>query len=233
MSLHPEYTEITIMLAVEDCKPKVLNSHFYYQSGIVPQSWKLASPPVNKSDLSQLQFANNISITTEPQLIIFTEISPERLPKQLAIVEVIQRFVRTLPNMKYQGLGVNPSTFCSVKQNNLPVETSSIVNQIFRPQILSSQPAPHLSGTKLTYKLERNSQIQWFYLNIEDVQMRSEKDNQRHSAVSFKGSFPHELFDTPTPEGVLKVLPQWQMDLQAYDEIVHDSFIGNNASEPN
>jgi hypothetical protein len=227
MSLHPEYTEITIMLAVEDCKPKVINSNFYYQSGIVPQNWNLANPPVNQSDVSQLLFTNNISITTEQQLITFTEISQERIPKQLAIVEAIQRFVRTLPNLRYQGLGVNPATFCSVKLDHRPVEAPSIVNQIFSPQILSSQPAPHLSGTKLTYQLRRNSQIQWFYLNIEDVQLKSERDNQRHSAVSFKGSFPHELFETPTAEGVLTVLPEWGIDLQAYDDIVHGSFINN------
>lgn len=227
MPLYSEYTEITIMLAVEECKPKVINSNFYYQSGIVPQNWNLANPPVNQSDISQLRFTNNISITTEQQLITFTEISQERIPKQLAIIEVIQRFVRTLPNLRYQGLGVNPATFCSVKLDNRPVEAQSIVNQIFRPQILSSQPSPHLSGTKLTYQLERNSQIQWFYLNIEDVQLRSERDNQRHSAVSFKGSFPHELFDTPTSEDVLRILPEWQHDLRTYDEIVYCSFINS------
>ncbi len=42
MYLYPEYTEITIMLAVKDCKPKVINLNFYYQSGIVPQNWNLA-----------------------------------------------------------------------------------------------------------------------------------------------------------------------------------------------
>jgi hypothetical protein len=65
MSLHPEYTEITIMLAVEDCKPKVINSNFYYQSGIVPQNWNLANPPVDRSDVSQLQFTNNNGITLD------------------------------------------------------------------------------------------------------------------------------------------------------------------------
>jgi hypothetical protein len=227
LSLYPEYTEITIMLAVEDCKPKVINSNFYYKSGIVSQNWNLANPPVNQSDVSQLRFTNNISITTEQQLITFTEISQERIPKQLLIVEAIQRFVRTLPNLRYQGLGVNPATFCSVKQDNRPVEAPSIVNQIFRPQILSSEPVPHLSGTKLTYQLERNSQIQWFYLNREDVQLRTQRDSQRHSAVSFKGSFPHELFDTPTPNDVLKILPEWETDLRDYDDIVYGSFISN------
>jgi hypothetical protein len=225
--LHPEYTEITIMLAVENCKPQMLNSSFYYQSGIVPQNWQLANPPVNKSDISQLYFTNSIRITTEPQLIIFTEIYQEHNPKQLLIIETIQRFIRALPNMKYRGLGVNPSTFCTVKQNNIPVEAPSIVNQIFSPEILSSQPAPHLSGTKITYQLERNSHIQWLYLDIEDVQLRSEKDKKRHSAVSFKGSFPHELFDSPTPADVLKILPEWQNDLRDYNEIIHNSFINN------
>jgi hypothetical protein len=226
-NLHHEYTEITIILAVEACNPTVLNSNFYYQSGIIPQEWKLANSPINKSDVSQLEFTNDVRVTTEPQLAIFSEITQERLPKQLKIIDVIKRFVSKLPNMKYQGLGVNPSTFCTVKENTLPVEAPSIVNQIFKPQILSHQPEPHLSGTKLTYKLDRNSQIQWFYLNIEDVQLRSEKDNQRHSAVSFKGNFPHELFDTPTSEGVLRVLPEWEIDLRAYDDIVYSSFISN------
>ncbi|PSB53861.1 hypothetical protein [Chamaesiphon polymorphus] len=215
------------MLAVENCNPKIINSSFYYQSGIISQEWKLASPPINQADASQLQFTNNISITTEPQLIIFTETYQERRPKQLAIVETVKRFIRALPNMRYRGLGVNPSTFCTVEENNIPVEAPSIVNYLFSSEILSSQPTPHLSGTKITYKLERNSQVQWFYLDIEDVQLRSEKDNQRHSAVSFKGSFPHELFDAPTPESILKVLPEWEIDLQAYDEIVHGSFINS------
>jgi hypothetical protein len=227
MKLHLEYTETSILLAVENCKPQVLNSNFYYQSGIIPQEWKLASPPINQAELSQLQFTNSISITTEPQLIILTEISQNRKPKQLAIVEIIKRFTHALPNMRYRGLGINPSTFCIVKENNLPVEAPSIVNQIFKPQILSSQPNPHLSGTKITYKLERNSQVQWFYLDIEDVQLKREKDNQRHSAVSFKGSFPHELFETPTAENLLTVLSEWEIDLQAYDEIVHGSFINS------
>jgi hypothetical protein len=221
----PEYTEVTVMLAVEECKPKILNSNFYYQSGIVPQEWKLATPPISQPDISQLKFTNSVSITTEPQLIIFTEISQQRIPKQLAIIEVIQRFTRSLPNMRYRGLGINPSTFCVVKRNEIPVEVPSIVNRIFKPQILSTQPAPHLSGTKLTYQLDRNSQTQWFYLNIEDVQLRLEQENRRHSAVSFKGSFPHELFDTPTPAGVAKILPEWEKDLAVYDEIVYGSFI--------
>lgn len=225
--LHPEYTEITIMLAVENCKPQMLNSSFYYQSGIVPQNWQLANPPVNKSDISQLYFTNSIRITTEPQLIIFSETSKERSPKQLLIIDAIQRFVRALPNMKYRGLGVNPSTFCTVKQNNIPVEARSIVNQIFSSKILSSQPAPHLSGTKVTYQLERNSHTQWFYLDIEDVQLRSEVDKKRHSGVLFKGSFPHELFDSPTLADVLKTLPEWQDDMRVYNEIIHDSFINN------
>jgi hypothetical protein len=227
MILHPEYTEINIILALESQLPKLLDSNFYYESGIIPSKWQLANPPIKQLDRYQLEFTNNIRIATELKMIIFTELRSEKLPEWLEIVETIKKLVRTLPKLRYDGLGVSPATFCTVKQNGLPIEAPAIVNQIFSPRILSSQPAPHLSGTKLTYKFERNSQLRWLYLDIEDVQMKTERDSRRHSAVSFRGNLGYELFDTPTSADLLNALSEWPQDLQIYNEIVYGSFIEN------
>jgi hypothetical protein len=63
--------ELGIVVAMQQPNPNLVTAEFLQLSGIIPLDWQLARQPVNNDKISQLFFTNGVSISAEPNRIMF------------------------------------------------------------------------------------------------------------------------------------------------------------------
>jgi hypothetical protein len=65
--------ELGIVVAMQQPNPNLVTAEFLKLSGIIPPDWQLAREPINNERISRLLFTNGVSITAEPNRIMFGE----------------------------------------------------------------------------------------------------------------------------------------------------------------
>lgn len=107
MSMNFAPLDLALVVAIDNHNPRLLTLDFLQLSGIVPQEWELARPPVVSQQGSQLLFANGISIVAQPDRLIFLATLANSVEFAAEVAAIAQRYVQTLPNGQYQAVGVN------------------------------------------------------------------------------------------------------------------------------
>jgi hypothetical protein len=101
--------DLALVVALDNHSPTVMNVDFLRLSGIVPQDWELARPPVMSQQGSQLLFSNGISMVGQTDRVVF--LAPLLADAEGAQAEQLaglaQRYVQALPQGEYQAMGVN------------------------------------------------------------------------------------------------------------------------------
>jgi hypothetical protein len=99
--------DLALVVALDNHSPTVINLDFLRLSGIVPQEWELARPPVMSQQGSQLLFSNGISMVGQADRVVF--VAPIVGENDLAspTVALAQRYVQALRQGDYQAVGIN------------------------------------------------------------------------------------------------------------------------------
>lgn len=221
--------ELSITIAAQNQSPAVFNLEFLIYSGIIPGEWELTRQPIYTPQVVQLSFQNNVTITAQPGRIVFTELIGGKDFTKLEVIHVARRCIQSLPNMEYQGIGINPAGHVEFSD---PEGTSSYLNKT----LLASGPWQQLGQTpprtrlSFTYTLERGP----FNLTISEAKIRQEHDTLT-PVVVFSGNFDYVLEGGNTSEKLQhlnQILDQVQVDLQTYCELVNQNFLSVVESQP-
>ncbi|MCL1476002.1 hypothetical protein [Argonema antarcticum] len=215
--------EFAIVIAAKNHNLTILNPDFLKYSGIVPTDWELARPPVYTNRVAQVTFANGISIIAEPNRVIFLEAIAEKTTAELATPNIARKYIQTLPNIEYQGIGLNPRDYISFESQQLSAR-KYLTETLFSPSFWHEEgTAPVGVTVNFTYTLERSS----LNLSVNEVSMRFE-DRKTVPVILFSGNFSYDI-PTETGEERLKsfyrVLDNWQADLEIYKNIVNTKFL--------
>jgi len=103
--------ELSIVVAGRNHNPTVLNPDFLRYNDVVPSEWVLRDNddgPVSSPVFSQVDYDNGVRIVAQPDRIAFSvscrDVRAEGTPDLAALVI---KYVRTLPHVNYQAVGVN------------------------------------------------------------------------------------------------------------------------------
>ncbi|MDZ7969661.1 MAG: hypothetical protein RM368_32760 [Nostoc sp. DedSLP03] len=220
--------EFGIIIAAKNHNPAILNPDFLKYSGIVPQEWELVQQPISTQNLSQLAFTNGIMIVAEPTRVIFIEAIEQKAIKEITVAEIAKKYVQTLPNIQYEGVGLNPRGYISFEQQ-------SAASQYLVKTLLSGGDwqslgtAPMRATLNLVYTLERCP----FYLTVSEAALRN-PDESNIPIVLFNGSFSYEVkSETPLQRvtNLHQIIDNWQTDLSNYQEIINTKFLADLAAQ--
>ena len=141
---------------------------------------------------------------------------------EITVAEIAKKYVQTLPNIQYEGVGLNPRGYISFEQQ-------SAASQYLVKTLLSHGDwqslgtAPVRATLNLVYTLERCP----FYLTVSEAALRN-PDETNIPIVLFNGSFSYEVRSEISAERVVNlhnIIDNWQTDLSNYQEIINTKFL--------
>jgi len=222
--LTPVFEELAITISARNHSHTLLTPDFLSSSGIVPLNWELAQPPVLDSQTAIVKFTNETIISAQFDRIVFSQTIEAKGLKEVKVPAIVRKYVETLPNADYQGVGINPSSFFTWEDEDQAAKRHYIVAALLAPSVWCDQSSQPVRGTlNLAYALEKGE----FNLKIDDVRLRR-SDNMPQFAVLFSGNFPYEIVGNTASERWQNphyLIEHWQEDLETYREIINHRFL--------
>jgi hypothetical protein len=221
-----EIQELAITLSAKTLNPTMLSQEFLQQTGIIPIDWELAKQPVLGTNMSQVTFQNGVSIVAQPRTITFMEAIGTKDTSELKIPMVARQYGERLPNAEYQVLSISPKTLIP-----FPVGDDA-ARQYITKNLLAPGPwqefgkAPVQAGLNLLYQLDRCQ----FSLAINEAKIQM-PDQSSIAALLFAGNFNYNLENSSSSERLQQLsqgINEWQSDLNAFQDIVHQRFLGQH-----
>src|SRR3989338_2693512 len=108
----------SIVILAQAHNPSILNPDFLKNQGIISNLLTpnkiICTPPV-----AQVSYVEGISITAEFDKLQFTDVSPKRIPLESPVPEISEKYIKTLPHVKYTAIGLNFIGHYTKKDNKL------------------------------------------------------------------------------------------------------------------
>lgn len=216
--------DFSIILAVRNHNPAILSLDFLKGSGVIPGEWELASPPVISAQAAQMIFTNGIKIEAQAGIISFFQgMDSHDLFKNIEIPNIARRYAAMLPNLDYQGVGINPRRFVTFENRADNAHQYLTQTLLSRGSWQDFGIAPLQVGMNLAYTLER-CQLR---LNINEVKLQF-PDREAVSALLFAGNFTYGIAGVSAEErlqNLHQVLENWQSDVTTYQELIDSRFL--------
>ncbi|HBL10815.1 MAG TPA: hypothetical protein DD379_05310 [Cyanobacteria bacterium UBA11162] len=221
--------EFSIVLVARNHNPTLVTPDFLRGSGVIPEDWELARPPALSTQTTQIIFKNGIKIEAQAGTISFSQaINPQSL-NTIELPSLARRYSMTLPNLAYQGVGINPRRFVTFRDGADQAHQYITETILARGSWQHFGIAPIQAGINLVYTLER-CQLR---LAINEARLQM-PDAEAIPAVLFVGNFNYRVIGEAADER-LKFLHQaidnWQVDLETYRELIEHKFLVRAKSE--
>jgi hypothetical protein len=223
-----EIQELAITIAAKNLNPTMLSEEFLKFSGVVPQEWELTRKPAISPNFSQVTFKNGINVVAQPRSITFVEQMGNRQLDELQVSSLASQYVTKLPNAEYTTLSISPKSVVP-----LPGDPDA-ARQFITGKLLSPGPwqdfgnKPLQAGLNLVYQLESCQ----FNLSINQAQIQIPEQSSI-PALLFAGNFNYNVEGNSHQERLGKLeegLKSWQRDIEAFQEIVNQRFLGQQQS---
>jgi hypothetical protein len=209
--------DVAFVVALDNHSPTLLNLDFLRLSGVVPEEWEVARPPVFSQQVSQILFANGISMVAQPDRVVVLAPLADSEVLATEAAWVAQRYVQALPNGKYQAVGINLRGY---------LQGAGVANY-FQTNLLQSGPwleeglEPVTPSLTLNYTLSSGA----LTLNISPAQLQFGEESPLQS-ILFAGNYNSTL-DGSGSDRLLALqqrLSGWQRDVHHFRRLVSEAF---------
>jgi hypothetical protein len=207
----------------------MLNLDFLRGSGVVPADWELAQQPVSNPNAAQIAFKNGIRIEAQPGTVSFSEGIGKKKLEEIQVPNIARRYAAALPNLDYQGVGINPRRFVTFEGQGQEAHKFITETILARGSWQQVGIAPMQAGINLVYSLE-SCQLG---LSINEVKLQSQ-GQEPIAAVLFGGNFSYPLAAESVEERLEQLhraLENWRDNLAAYRELLDQKFLAGGAGE--
>ena len=185
--------ELGIVVAMQQPHPHLITEEFLKLSGIVPDTWQLARPPILQQSSSQLLFTNGVKIITEPDRIMFGESMGEKALDTLSIATVAQSYLQTFKQSHCHAVGINIRSYSS--QPSQIAATQYINHHLLADGSWQNYGnAPIQAALNVIYTLERRQLT--LSINAAEIQF---SEAEITPIILFSGNFSYNLA-TPMAE---------------------------------
>jgi hypothetical protein len=213
--------ELGIVVAMQQPNPNLVTAEFLALSGIIPFDWQLARQPVNNDDISQLFFTNGISISAEPNRIMFGETIGDKELNTLTIASIAQKYLDIFKQAKYQAIGINVRSYS-------PQADALTATQFVNHQLLADGSWQNFGTAPIQAALDLVYTLPGRQLNLEikaaNIQFAEQEANP---IILFSGNFGYNLSNSNDSfTAAQQVLATWQTDLSLYQELITERFLG-------
>jgi hypothetical protein len=213
--------ELTLLIAIKNHDPLMVGEAFLKQTGIIPSEWQLAREPYLSQQATQLVFNNGVSITAEPERVIFTQSLADCEPSTIEISKIASSYATILKKADYQGIGINFRSF--IPQPNNAAAQAYLSQHILAPASWQQiGEAPVRANINLNFSLSGRQ----LTLSINPAAIQF-PERELMPVILFGGNFSYQLDANDKLTQLTNILARWQTDLTEYQQIIDRHFLGN------
>ena len=99
--------EFSVVLVAAPIDPSILNPDFLQHNEIVDARWQVQEPRISTPAFSQATFTDGLTVTADPERVIFAQSGNSLSPEDIACPEIAKRYVEQVPHI-YRAVGINP-----------------------------------------------------------------------------------------------------------------------------
>jgi hypothetical protein len=214
--------EIAVVVTAESHSSTLLNIDFLKASGIIPIDWEMDSPPVCTAEGSQIIFQNQVNLVALPDRIHFSEVIGGKPVEEICIFDIAQKYIKTLPNLNYQAVGINPRGHVAFPDR--AAARQYISKTFLTPgswQTMGQVPA------KVSLRLSYTPAAGNLFLGIEEGMLRSPEHEIATPAVMFSANFNYNVTnDADGVQQVNQLIDRGYKDLEVYRDLINHRFLG-------
>jgi hypothetical protein len=163
---------MSVVVLAKHHNPTILHPSFLASEGIVPQDWDLSEPPVSTPVFAMVKYKNNIVFNVDENRFQIRQEDPKNDIAKSQIPVLVCKYVKKLPHVKYQSVGINFNGFIECTDPE-----KFIMNRFLKPGIADFNGAhPEASGFRFVYRFDDVR----LRLSFDSGKVRrSEKENER------------------------------------------------------
>ncbi|MBW4617063.1 MAG: hypothetical protein KME21_28240 [Desmonostoc vinosum HA7617-LM4] len=215
--------ELLIAIAIRHQNPSILTADFLKYTGIVPNDWELARPPVITNTAAQVVYQNGVSIVAEVNRVIFAEKIATKKTSEVQIPIVAHQFIQTVKQLSYQGVGINLRGIVPYEPQNLSARNYTF-SKLLQPGAWQDfGHAPVEASIRLVYKLDETQ----VFLEISEAKLQY-PDQTTKPAVLFSANFSRMITQEESIArlaAVGAVIDKWDSDVETLKELINNKFL--------
>ncbi|MEM6755139.1 MAG: hypothetical protein AAF630_19475 [Cyanobacteria bacterium P01_C01_bin.38] len=219
-----EIQEIGIIITAKKLNVGMLSMDFLKTSGIIPQDWELQSKPVATPSAVQLAFKNGVSLVAQPGKIFFSETMAKKAIKDIQLSEVASKYVEKLPHADYQEVIINPKSLIGLENSFSDYITKTLI---------APGPWQNIGKEKMQASINFLYQLESAPLSLSVTQAQIKQNEKSLPALLFSGSFHYRVNEYPQTEIISQMVQRinkWQTNLESFNEIINQKFLGQEES---
>lgn len=223
--------ELSIVVIGERHNPTILNPEFLKINDILPADWELSKPPICLEPFAEVSFNNNITITAQPDRVIFFQNITGKNIKEIIVPKIAVKYTKTLPHVEYKAVGVNPRGHVIFDSDRKAPQKFLIDTLIAPGPWRKFGDKPVKASVKFEFAL--NKAI--CNLTIEEKYLR-QSEREFLPILIFAANFHHELMGETKKErlqNLHKIIREWKTDLNSYKNLVNNVFLSEGIRDEN
>lgn len=191
----------SVVVAAEHHNPTILNADFLARNQIVPDDWgwKRTDDCFSTPPLARVHYENDVSLICEPSRLQVIDASNDLDPAASAVDDIAAAYVRTLPHVRYTGLGVNFKAMIPCGQPSLVLMQRYLKPGPWRDD---SQGLEDM-GLRLVYATDQGR----LRISLDAGEVRSTQDKgELTKAILAGANFHHDLDEDTAVQQVERIV---------------------------
>jgi len=175
----------SIVVVAEHHNPTILNPDFLARNTIVPDDWgwKRSDDCVSTPPVAQVKYENGVSLLCEQSKLQVVDGSESVDPAGSLVDDIAVSYLRTLPHVRYTGLGVNFKAMIPCEQ-----PSSALMDRFLKDGPWSNpEQRPEDMGLRLVYAIDHGR----LRLSLDAGEVRS--GEKPETAILAGANFHHDL----------------------------------------
>lgn len=209
----------SIVAVAEHHNPTILNPDFLARNQIVPDEWgwSLGEDCFSTPPLAQVKYENGISLLCEQSKLQVVDSGTIVDPATSPVDAIAVKYLRTLPHVRYTGLGVNFKAIIPCDQPG-----NALMERFLKPGPWS-EPSQRLKdiGLRLVYAIDQGR----LRLSLDGGEVRAaDGENKVMTAILAGANFHHDLpGDVPVNQGQLEKIVERKSEYwQRFQEMLSE-----------
>ena len=209
-----DLVEFSVVLLATSNNPSILNPDFLRYNNIVDASWQVQEPRISTPAFSQVIFKDGLTVTADPDRIIFAQTGDKLAAADIVCPEMAKRYAEKIPHVPYRAVGINPKGF-----KRSEGEAADRVADALRDGgvwLSFKDMVPEIQ-LKAVYRYDRRT------ISLDIVEAKEKRpDGSEIPGVLFQANMHHDILEVGLPERIktlLSVLASWREALTDFQAL--------------
>lgn len=210
-----DLVEFSVVLLATSNNPSILNPDFLRYNDIVDASWQVQEPRISTPAFSQVIFKDGLTVTADPDRIIFAQTGDRLAAADIVCPEMAKRYAEKIPHVPSRAVGINPKGYRRSEGEAADRVADALIDT---GEWMAFQDVIPEIQLKAVYRYAKRT----IFLDIVEASKR-ETDGRQIPGMLFQANIHRDITETSPRERIvslLSIIDSWKEDLSDFHALV-------------